>query len=402
MNKINITIPYIDRDEIKEVTDTLSSGWLVQGPKVAKFENLFAQYVGSKYAIATTSCTTALHLALLTLGIGLGDKVVVPAFTFVATANAVRYTGAEVIFCDIDLRTFNIDVKKLEKILEQDFKTEKKIKAVIPVNLFGLCADLPRIKELANVYNLKIIEDSACGVGASINGKHSGTFGDIGCFSFHPRKSITTGEGGMIVTDNEEIDKIVRSLRDHGASKSDYQRHFEIGGSLLPEYNVLGYNYRMTDLQGAIGICQMKKLDYILEQKTKIASLYFERLKEIPFLSPPYISEGYIHGFQSFVCLYVGKNENFFEGNFDKGKIDRLNKIRNNLMLRLEEIGISTRQGTHAVHTLGYYRHKYKLKEEDFINSYAADRLSIALPLYVGMTQEEIDNIIKELTRCVE
>lgn len=402
MKKIPIAKPLIDDCEKEQILKPLESGWLVQGPFVAKFEKIFSEFVGSKYAIATTSCTTALHLALLALGISPGDKVVVPAFTFVASANAVEYVGAEVVFCDIDLRTFNIDVEKLEKILEQDFKTDKKIKTVMPINLFGLCADLPRIKELANIYNLKIIEDSACGVGAYIDGKHSGTYGDVGCFSFHPRKSITTGEGGMLVTDNEETAELVKSLRDHGASKSDYQRHIEQGGSLLPDYNLKGYNYRMTDLQGALGVCQMEKLPFILEEKKKIAFLYFEKLREIPFLLLPHIPDGYVHGFQSFVCLYIGMDETIFESHIDKSKIDKLNKLRNNLMHRLEEAGISTRQGTHAVHTLGYYKNKYKIKDEDFINSYAADRLSIALPLYVGMKDEEVEYVTNELKKCVE
>lgn len=402
MKKIPITKPYIDDCEREIVLIPLESGWLVQGPFVSEFENLFAQFVGSKFAIATTSCTTALHLALLSFGIGPGDKVVIPSFTFVATANAVEYTGAEIVFCDIDLKTFNIDVDELERILEEDWRQEKRIKAVVPVNLFGLCSDLLRISDLAKKFDIKIIEDSACGVGAYINGKHSGTFGDIGCFSFHPRKSITTGEGGMLVTDNEEIAELVKGLRDHGASKSDYQRHIEQGGSLLPEYNLRGYNYRMTDLQGALGVCQMKKLPFILEKKSKIVSFYFEKLKEIPFLILPYIPDGYVHGFQSFVCLYTGMEETIFEGHIDKNKIDRLNRYRNSLMFKLENAGISTRQGTHAVHTLGYYKKKYKLKDEDFINSYAADRLSIALPLYAGISEEEIDYIVNELKKCAE
>lgn len=402
MKKFPISRPYIDECEKKLILEPLESGWLVQGKFVAEFERLFSDFIKIKYAVATSSCTTALHLALVSLGIGYGDKVIVPAFTFIATANAVEYTGAEVVFCDIDLRTFNIDVDHLVRILEEDRRKERKIKAVIPVNLFGLCANLPYILSLKEKYNIKIIEDSACGVGAYIGEKHSGTFGDIGCFSFHPRKSITTGEGGMLVTENEVIAQLVRVLRDHGASKTDYQRHLESGGSLLPEYNLRGYNYRMTDLQGALGVCQMRKLSFILEQRRKIASLYYKKLEQVPFLLPPYIPENYIHGFQSFVCLYIGNNdrERFLDSPITLEKIDKLNNERNKLMFNLEKLGISARQGTHAVHSLGYYKSRYGLKDGDFIKSYAADRLTISLPLFVGMTEEDIDYIIQSLKVC--
>lgn len=399
MAQYPITKPYLTTEERELILKPLESGWLVQGPYVAEFEKLFANYVGSKYAVATTSCTTALHLGLLALGIGKGDKVIVPSFTYVASANSVEYTGAEVIFCDIDLKTFNLNPHELEILLEKKKHDKDNIKAIMPVHLFGLCADMPYIQQLAQEYNLKIIEDAACAHGSLIGNKHAGTFGSVGCFSFHPRKVITTGEGGIIVTDDPQIAELVKSLRDHGASKSDFARHLEAGGSLLPEFNILGYNYRMTDIQGALGVAQMKKIDYIITERRKLAELYTLKLQEIPFLIPPHVPLGYFHNYQSYVCLYVGDypKEEFYHITHRKEEIDRLNIERNLLMRNLEKDGIFTRQGTHAVHTLGYYKRKYNLKDDTYFKSYIADRLSIALPLYVGIEERDIDYILERL-----
>ena len=396
MMKVPITKPYFDDCEKEYVLKPLKTGWLTQGQFVSEFERLFADFTGSKFAIATTSCTTALHLGLVVLGIGKGDKVILPSFTYVASANAVEYTGAEVIFCDIDLRTFNIDVEKLEEIIKRKMMRDgkkKRVKCIMPVNLFGLCAELPKIVKIARQYNLKVIEDSACGVGAYIGNKHSGTFGDLGCFSFHPRKVITTGEGGMIITNNKKIAEKLKMLRNHGASRSDLERHVKKGGSLLPEFNILGYNYRMTDIQGAIGVCQMKKLNHILRKRREIAEIYTEELKG-SYLLPPYVPDGYTHSFQSYVCLFSGGEDIFHISNT---KVKKLNKIRNRFMYELEKRGISTRQGTHAVHTLGYYRKKYGLREKEFPNSWIADRLSVALPLYPQMSQSDIEYVLENI-----
>lgn len=389
---IPITKPCFDEEEREFIQKPLETGWLVQGPYVAEFEKMFAEFTGASYSKATSNCTTALHLALEALGIGRGDKVIVPSFTYIASANAVEYTGAEVVFCDIDLRTFTIDVNKMAELIEAD--KEKRIMAVMPVNLFGLCSDLPAISDIAKKHGIKVIEDSACGLGAFIDNKHSGTFGAAGCFSFHPRKSITTGEGGMLVTDNKEIAEKVSSLRDHGAGKSDLERHKTQGGSLLPAFNVRGYNYRMTDIQGAIGVCQMKKARDILGERRAVAEKYNSELKHADRLTVPFVPDGYIHGYQSYVCLFC-RDEDLPDLTIEK--IDALNKERNRAMNLLEEKGIATRQGTHAVHTLGYYKDKYKLNDNDFLMSYAADRLSITLPLYAGMTDEEFDYVVENL-----
>lgn len=395
--KLNIPITKtIFGDEEKEaIVKPLETGWVVQGPNVAKFQNMFADFTGSKYAHAASNCTTALHLGLEAMSITKGDKVIVPSFTYVASANAVEYTGAEVVFCDIDLKTFNIDETKLEEMIKKD----SSIKAIMPVNLFGLCANMPYIMELAKKYNLKVIEDSACGFDGWIGDKHSGTFGDCGCFSFHPRKSICTGEGGMLITDDEDIASKVSQLKDHGASKSDLQRHKEKGGSLLPDFTMRGYNYRMTDMQGALGVCQMDRKEYIMNGRREVASKYDIALKEIAQLITPYIPENYKHGYQSYVCIFTDGED---ISNLTKEQIDRINIKRNIFMEKLEEMTIATRQGTHAVHTLGYYKNKNSFKNEDFLMSYAADRLSIALPLYAGMTNEEFDYVISNIKEALK
>lgn len=392
---IPITKTCFGNEEKEAIVKPLETGWVVQGVNVAKFQELFAEFTGAYYAQATSNCTTALHLGLLALGIGRGDKVIVPSFTYIASANAVEYTGAEIIFCDINPYTFNIDETKIEMLIKND----SAIKAIMPVNLFGLCANLPYIMQLAKKYNLKVIEDSACGFDGWIEDKHSGTFGDCGCFSFHPRKSICTGEGGMLITNSASLSDKVSQLKDHGASKSDLQRHKEEGGSLLPDFNILGYNYRMTDLQGVLGVCQMNKKEYIMQGRRNVASWYDKALMDIQQLSIPHIPLHYKHGYQSYVCLFVENNINVLD--LSQSQIDRLNLKRNQLMKTLAKQGIATRQGTHAVHTLGYYKTKYQLQDKDYLMSYLADRLSIALPLYADMTHEEfmyiIDNIKKAL-----
>jgi len=390
MMNIPITKTVFDDCEKESITKPLDTGWVVQGPNVSEFQNMFSNFTKSSYSHATTSCTTALHLALIALGIGKNDKVIVPSFTYIASANAVEYTGAEVLFCDINLKTFNIDETKLEELLKKD----KSIKAIMPINLFGLCANMPYIVDLAKKYNLKIIEDSACGFDGWIDNKHSGTFGDIGCFSFHPRKSICTGEGGMLITDDESISNTVSQLKDHGASKSDLDRHKEKGGSLLPDFDMRGYNYRMTDFQGALGVCQMKKAKYIMDGRRKVASWYDKALQNVDVLATPFTPKNYKHGYQSYVCLFTdGENME----NLTKEQIDRINIKRNIFMEKLESKNIATRQGTHAVHTLGYYKNKNSFKDEDFLMSYAADRLSIALPLYTEMSDEEFDYVINNI-----
>lgn len=391
---IPITKAMIDETDHAAIIQPLKTGWLVQGSNVAEFEKLFAEFAHAKYAKAVSNCTTALHLALDALGIESRDKVVVPSFTFIASANAVEYTGAEVVFCDIDLNTFNMDVQQLEDLLKKD----SAIKAIMPVHLFGLCADMPAIMKLAQQYQVKVVEDAACAFDAWIGDTHAGLFGDAGCFSFHPRKSITTGEGGMLVTENKVLFDVVKQLCDHGGAKSDLQRHQEKGGSRLPDYTMRGYNYRMTDMQGALGVSQIKKADFILQGRRQVAAWYDEALQSIPELIVPMVPKGYKHGYQSYVCIFTG-GESLDQ--LSLAQIDRINTRRNHIMDVLEEKGVATRQGTHAVHTLGHYQNKYHLHPADFIKSYAADRLSMTLPVYAGMTRAEFDYVIQNIKESI-
>lgn len=262
--QIQISVPSTGDEEWQAVREPLASGWLTQGPKVAAFERAFAERHQVKHALAVTSCTTGLHLTLAAAGIGPGDEVIVPAFTWVATANVVLYTGATPVFADVSRETNNIDVADLRR------RITPRTKAVIAVHLFGLCADIPAIRDVLRP-GVLLIEDCACAAGASLNGVPAGGLGEAGVFSFHPRKSITTGEGGMVTTNRGDLALVAERLRNHGASVSEEQRHRGPRPYLLPEFNLLGFNYRMTDLQGAVGLVQLSKLDRFLAERQRWA-----------------------------------------------------------------------------------------------------------------------------------
>ena len=384
--KIPITKPFFGEEELRAVQQPLESGWVVQGPFVKQFEDKFSAFTGAGFSVATSSCTTALHIAVAALGLKPGDEVIVPALTWVSTANVVEYMGATPIFCDIDLRTFNIDTSQIEALI-----TPRTV-GIIPVHLFGLCADMQPILEIASKHGMWVVEDAACAFGAWYHGRHAGTFGDTGCFSFHPRKSITTGEGGMITTQREDLEKLARSLRDHGASRSDMARHEGESAFLLAEYKHLGYNYRLTDIQGALGCAQMERAEWILSERSHRARLYDDMLAEVQWLETPVVPDGYNHGYQAYVCLFCPQ-----EPSLDN--VNLLHQQRNQLMMRLEKRGIATRQGTHAPVGLDYYAAKYNLRPDQFPNAYLADRLSITLPLYVQMTEAEQELVVTELQR---
>lgn len=401
-----ITKPVFDNSELQAVSEVLRSGWIVQGPKVAQFESLFAEFVQAEHAIATTSCTSALHLALLAAGIGRGDTVLVPAFTFVATANAVEYASARPVFVDIDLDTLTIDCTQLYQYLNSRARLDTHWPhCVVPVSLFGLCADMETINRLAEGFDLKVVEDAACALGAERESHHAGTEAIAGCFSLHPRKAITTGEGGMIVTRDAQIADTLRKLRDHGASKTDLERHMAQGGSLLPNYDILGFNYRMTDIQGALGVTQMAKLESILDGRQAAAQRYSKLLRNQRVLRPQTVPGGYHHAYQSYVCLFVPEGYDALHQAINRSdwqRIEQWNKHRNLLMAHLESQGISVRQGTHAVHTLGYYQRKYGLRPADFPNAFAADRLSVTLPLYHDMTPSDQQRVTDEISSFLQ
>jgi dTDP-4-amino-4,6-dideoxygalactose transaminase len=381
---IPITKPFFGPEELQAVQRPLESGWVVQGPFTQQFEEKFAAFTGSHYAIATSSCTTALHIAVAMLGLQPGDEVIVPAFTWVSTANVVEYMGAKPVFCDIDLHTFNIDPQHLAALI-----TPRTV-GIIPVHLFGLCADMQAVLDIARQHHLWVVEDAACALGAWYHGSHAGTLGDVGCFSFHPRKSVTTGEGGMITTARDDLGRLARALRDHGASRSDLTRHEGKAAFLLSEYNHLGFNYRMTDIQGALGCVQMDRATWILAERARRAVLYDDMLTEIEWLETPRVPEGYTHGYQAYVCLFRPAEPTV-------NNVEQLHQRRNKLMMRLEAKGIATRQGTHAPVILGYYAEKYGLHPAQFPRAYLADRLSLTLPLYVQMTEAEQAEVCRSL-----
>lgn len=382
--KIPISKPFFGDEEKRAVSEPLETGWIVQGPKVAEFEARFAAYSRVAHALATTSATTALHMALVALGVGPGDEVIVPAFTWVASANVVEMQRAKPVFVDIELDTFNLDVAQLERAIT------KKTKAIMPVSLFGVSADMNPIMAIAKKHGLKVVEDAACATGAWYHGHHAGTIADIGCFSFHPRKAITTGEGGMLTTGDAKIAEHVRSLRDHGASKSDLARHLGARSYVLPDFNMVGFNYRMTDLQASVGVVQMGRLPAVMELRAAVARRYHERLRGLSWLRPPVTPAGYVHGYQSYVCLFRPEEPTV-------KNVERLHGQRNALMDALEQAGIATRPGTHAVHMLGFYRDTYCIRPEDFPNAFIADRLTLALPLYAQLTSAEQDYVIERM-----
>ncbi|MCS6982153.1 MAG: DegT/DnrJ/EryC1/StrS family aminotransferase [Flavobacteriales bacterium] len=371
---IHISQPAMGEEEWLACRQPIESGWLTSGPQVQAFEELFAQIHQVPYAIAVTSATTALHLACVALGVGPGDEVIVPAFTWVSTANVVLYCGARPVFADIDPITFNLDPEDVKKRLSP------RTKAIIAVHLFGLCADMDALRDVAG--SVPIIEDAACAAGASYKGRMAGGLGVVGCFSFHPRKSVTTGEGGMCTTWDFELAERIRSLRNHGASISEEQRHKGPRPYILPEFNILGYNYRMTDLQAAVGLVQLKKMHSFIEERKRWAEYYIRELSAISWLRLPHVPEGYGHGWQSFVTTVLP---------------DKAPMPRNDLMEYLQQRGISTRPGTHAVHMLGYYREKLGLQPEDYPSARFANDHSMAIPLHNRMTAEDFEYVVHTL-----
>lgn len=374
---IQISLPMTGEEEWQAVREPLMSGWLTQGPKVAQFEQDFAKRHQVAHALAVTSCTTGLHLALAGLGVEAGDEVIVPAFTWVSTANAVLYCGAEPVFVDVDPLTNNIAIDQVRA------KVTERTKAVIAVHLFGLCVDVPALRAVLPDH-VAILEDGACAAGADWKGIPAGALGDVAAFSFHPRKSVTTGEGGMVTTNDPDLAERMNRMRNHGASVSEEQRHKGPRPYLLPDFEMLGYNYRMTDLQGAVGIVQLAKLDRLIDERAHYAAYYREALCDIPWLRLPEAPENCRHGWQAFVT-YV-----------DPAKAPM---PRNEMMQLLQDRGISTRPGTHAVHMLGYYAERYNIKPEDYMGAKDCNDNTMAIPLHNRMVQEDYDYVIEEIKK---
>jgi len=344
---IPLAKPYFDCTEIDEISKVLESGWVSNGPKVREFENKVSNLLNVNNAVALSNCTAALHLALLSLGVGKGDEVLVADYTFPATGHSVLYCGAKPVFIDVDPQTYNMNPNLIEE------RITDKTKAIIPVHLFGQLADMESICEIARKYNLFVIEDAACAFSSEFR-----LSGDIACFSFHARKNLVTGEGGMAITDSDPISDKIRKLSTFGTTSID--------GRLI--FDDLGYNYKMSDITASVGVTQLKSIDKVTSKKRYLANLWDERLKEISYIEQPYLNSN--HVYQSYVTTV--------DECIDRNKL--MNKLRG------EDIGCQI--GTYASHTQPVYNSSNNCP----ISYYLYNR-SLALPLYYELTEREIDEV---------
>jgi perosamine synthetase len=366
---VPITKPALTEEEARAPYESIKSGWVTQGPKVAEFEKAVASYVGAKHGVATTSCTTGLHLALATIGVGPGDEVIVPSFTFIASANAILYTGATVVFCEIDARTFNADPADIER------RITKKTKAIMPVDQIGLACDIAPINEIAKRHGVDVVEDAAPTIGGTYKGRRVGSNAHQTVFSFHPRKVITTGEGGMITTDDDALADRARKLRAHAMSVSDLDRH-KADRPILEEYHDLGFNYRMTDIQASIGLVQIRRLEELLRIRVAKAERYTRELTGLK-LRTPYTPPYATHTYQSY-CLDLDPS------------VDR-----DDLMARLLQRGVSTRRGVMASHLEKVYRDRVGQVSLPITEEKA--RSTMLIPLFATMTDDEQTYVIESL-----
>ncbi len=366
-SSIPLSRPSILESDIERVCEVLRSGQLVQGQYVRLLEEHVAQFVGVRETKAVASGTAALHLALLALGVGPGDEVIVPAFSFVATANVVELVGATPIFVDIDLKTFNIDPEQVEVAISP------RTRAIMPVHEFGLACEIERIVALAERHGLPVVEDAACALGATSGGRQVGSFGMIGCFSLHPRKTITSGEGGLVVTHDEALAHRVDMLRNHGIGQVDGKKAFVC----------VGYNYRLTDFQGALVYAQALRLEENLAYRARLAATYEEVLLH-PHVTLPSTPPGKVHSWQTYHVLLD----------------DRID--RTDLMTYLQARGVQTGLGAQCIPEQPFYREKYALDvERKFPNALRAYRQGLALPLAETLTKEEITYVAAQLNAYI-
>ncbi len=388
MRKIKISQPSINLLEKHIVSEVLNSLWLAQGVETEKFETEFATYHDAKHGIAISSCTTGIELALKALNIGAdeNDEVIVPCFSWVATASSVAIVGAKPIFVDID-DTYNTNIDQILKSISPNTK------AVIPVHLFGKCIDIKELRERLP-HHIKIIEDAACASGSTYQNFYPSKHSDCAVFSFHPRKVITTGEGGMILTNDQDIAKNLRKLRNHGQCGTHTESNSDF--KYISDVDVLAHNYRMTDIQSSIGRVQLAKLKYFIDERYALAQKYIDGLKNITWIKLPktqaYTQNGNIDSWQSFV-ICVEKDTNF--------SFQNPNETNRNALIRyLAEQGIETRPGTQFIPKLKYYQDRY-FKNQDVASLFPIASFvfshSISLPIYNGLTETQIEDVIQIL-----
>ncbi len=370
---IPVARPYIGTEEEQSVLEVLRSGWVTQGPRVAEFETKFSAYIGCDYSVAVSSCTTALHLALLAAGIGPGDEVICPSLSFIATANSIAYTGATPIFGDIDLATYNLDPARIEEVITP------RTKAILVVHQIGLPAEMNALLAVASKHGLAVIEDAACAIGSEYDGHLIGKpLGTMACFSFHPRKVLTTGEGGMITTNDAKLAERLRRLRQHAMSLSDVARH-NATQIVTETYDEVGFNFRMTDMQAAIGMVQLARLDEFLQRRRHLAARYTNALQQLSWLQTPTVPTNCRPNYQSYMVRLLG---------------DFAVK-RDAIMQNLLEKKISTRRAIMAIHRERPYRSDrwdHSLPQTDL-----ATDTGLILPLFHQMTESEQDYIIEAL-----
>lgn len=375
---IRLARPTIEDDDLDAVKEVLGSGLLVQGARVAAFETELSRYVGTQHAVVVSNGTAALHLSLLALGVGPGDLVAVTAYSWPATANVIELCGATPLFLDIDPRTFNLDPNRLDEALAQVAARpagSPRVRAVIPVHAFGQVADVAAILEIANRYEVPVIEDAACALGARFVGRPAGTWGRLGCFSFHPRKAITTGEGGVVVTDDAALARRVRVLRNHGQEP----------GVSPSDFVAPGFNYRMTEFQAALGSSQLKKIDRLIAARRRLAAGY-GRLLQRTSVVPPFVTEGAEHVYQSYVTTLPAD------------VAARRAELIRDLMRR----GVETTIGTWHMPMTTYFRTRYGFSPGDFP---ATDRVfvaSLALPIHEALSPSDQDLVVGALVAAAQ
>lgn len=377
--KVPLTRPWADEAEQEAVRQVLESGWWTQGQRVREFENAITHYVGAQAGVACSSCTTALHVALLLMRVQPGDEIIVPSYTWITTANVVRMVGAVPVFADIDLQTFNLAPADVQR------RVTLRTKGIIPVHQFGLPADLDALSEIALRHNLWMVEDAACALGSAYQGRRIGSHSDLVCFSFHPRKVISTGEGGMITVNRPELVATARALISHGASLCDRTKDAAANVATLQqeEFRIVGYNYRMSDIQAAVGVEQMKKLDELVALRTRRAERYNQLLADLPPVIRPAVPNEVRFNWQSYVVRLEGGGRRPME------------QVAQHLLNK----GISCRPGYMACHVQPVYRELYP--ELVLPNTEKVLATGIILPLYPQMTDAEQDYVVEVLKEAL-